>query len=66
MPLLIPAVIAIYRTQLGHPRPRVLASHDPLRNVPKGPFTLADYSFERAGLCHHQFANCSVPSMGVA
>lgn len=65
-PLLTPAVISVARVQLGHARPHILANHDPLRNVPRGPFTLADYSYERADLCHAQFGNCRVPSLGVA
>lgn len=64
--LLTPAVIQVARVQLGHARPRVLANHDPLRNVPRGEFTLDDYSYTRANLCQCEFGNCSIPSLGVA
>jgi hypothetical protein len=47
-------------------RVRVVAQHDPLRTVPRGDFILADFSYEGAGLCQTQFANCSLPSLRVA
>jgi hypothetical protein len=49
-----------------HRRPRILAKRDPLRNVPTGDFTLADYSYDAADLCHADFANCELASNGKA
>lgn len=45
-------------------RPRILAKLDPLRNVPRGNFTLADYSYEGADLCQNEFGNCRLPNLG--
>ncbi len=49
-----------------HRRVRLLAKQDPLRNVPRGDFTLADYSYNRARLCQREFGNCALSSLGVA
>ncbi len=59
-----PAVIRIYQHQIRFGRPRILAAHDPLRNVPRGFFTLESYTYESTGLCHAHFANCSLPNLG--
>jgi hypothetical protein len=37
---------------------------DPLRSVPRGSFTLGDYSYEGSSLCHHEFGNCALPHLG--
>lgn len=49
-----------------HGRARILAKHDPLRNVPRGDFTLASFSYRRARLCQREFFNCALTSFGVA
>lgn len=63
--LLTPAAVIVARTQLGYPRPRIVANHDPLRNVPQGDFRLDDYSFEGADLCQREFGNCALPALNV-
>lgn len=45
---------------------RIVASHDPLRNVPRGNFTLDDYSYDDSDLCHSDFGNCRMDSKGLA
>lgn len=47
-----------------HQRVRVLAKHDPLRNVPQGDFTLDRFSYAGADLCHNEFANCELRNLG--
>ena len=49
---------------LARPRVKILAAHDPLRNVPTGNFTLADYSYDDADLCQNEFGNCALPNLG--
>jgi hypothetical protein len=57
---------AAVQTLLGGQRVRILAKRDPLRNLPAGTFTLADYSYVGAELCHGEFGNCRLHSLGVA
>lgn len=47
-----------------HERVRILAARDPLRNVPAGNFTLDDYSYDAANLCHGEFGNCALLNLG--
>jgi hypothetical protein len=47
-----------------HRRVRILAAHDPLRNIPRGSFTLGDFSYERADLCQNEFGNCQLRNLG--
>lgn len=42
--------------------PRIVAAHDPLRSVPRGNFTLADFSYEEADLSQNEFGNCNLLS----
>lgn len=46
--------------------PRIVAAHDPLLSVPRGDFTLADFSYEGADLSQHDFGNCNLLSSGRA
>jgi hypothetical protein len=39
---------------------------DPPRAVPRGRFTLDDYSYDDADLCHAHFGNCELPSLELA
>jgi hypothetical protein len=54
---------ATVQSLLAQPRARILARRDPLRNLPPGEFTLADYSYVGAELCHIEFANCALNSL---
>jgi hypothetical protein len=42
----------------------VVVPRDPLRRVPRGPFTLGDYSYTRAGLHHAHFGSCALRNLG--
>lgn len=47
-----------------HERVRILAKHDALRNVPRGDYTLDNYSYELADLCHNEFGSCELRNLG--
>ena len=49
-----------------HRRVRITAARDPLRNLPRGDFSLDDFDYDSAGLCQNEFGNCAVNSLGVA
>jgi hypothetical protein len=42
----------------------VAAYPDPLRSVPRGSYTLDDYTYEGADLCHNEFGSCRLPNLG--
>ncbi len=64
MTLFLPATAIIWSQQRSRRRVRILAAHDPLRNVPRGSFRLEDFSF--GILSQHEFGNCALRSSGVA
>lgn len=63
-PLLSYAAVQAISGGAPHRRVRVLAAHDPLRNVPRGDFTLDDFDYERADLCQNEFGSCALRNLG--